>query len=511
MLSSLPSNWKFLLIFLTLILLFLCAFRSIDFATTDNSTEGRRESTENCAEVAKNGSTASNSSQSGIDECVKCEPCRDVIETLSSTEKYRNSHHNQLDSKNNDSIHHYHLEESDNSYANSHKSADNDKYCRRVINNCNYHQCTADCNNVNSSICARQQQHYHKSVESYCRCSKLKCYKYADAREFLFIVSKKQQKFNRQSNRATSISSHRDKTTSNRVCRECRIQFNSCSKLNGAGADWSTSTAHIEKQSDDRFVCDKHLTSIDVASADLHKSVDRNLIDFGTHSDVIKNCKSIKKCVCEHKSKDYIDGVDRCSEIILRVRRINRKLIKQPQKTIDEKSACDEVSNDDDSELKKKLLKKSERDEKLCVKDNRKVQATTSFSFDWPRTIESSILNLVNRLLQCIALFYVAIQCRKHCFKSSSRDKKEPTMFLMRSMKLKERLAVGFGVSLVLFTLLLVIDLQMDLGMSKSNYIPANYHGRVKYIQDEDVGGVFKEFQRKFLQKRWVTLPGLWW
>lgn len=69
-------------------------------------------------------------------------------------------------------------------------------------------------------------------------------------------------------------------------------------------------------------------------------------------------------------------------------------------------------------------------------------------------------------------------------------------------MKLKERLAVGFGVSLVLFTLLLVIDLQMDLGMSKSNYVPANYHGRVKYIQDEDKTGVFKEFQRKFLQKR---------
>jgi hypothetical protein len=75
-------------------------------------------------------------------------------------------------------------------------------------------------------------------------------------------------------------------------------------------------------------------------------------------------------------------------------------------------------------------------------------------------------------------------------------------MYLMRSMKLKERLAVGLGVSMVLFTLLLVIDLQMDLGMAKkSNSNPANYHDRVKYVQDDDKTGVFKDFQRKFLQK----------
>ena len=75
-------------------------------------------------------------------------------------------------------------------------------------------------------------------------------------------------------------------------------------------------------------------------------------------------------------------------------------------------------------------------------------------------------------------------------------------MYFLRSMKLKERLAVGLGVSLVLFTLLLVIDLQLDLGMSKNGFVPANYHGRVKYVKDEDKSGVFKEFKRKFLQKR---------
>lgn len=75
-------------------------------------------------------------------------------------------------------------------------------------------------------------------------------------------------------------------------------------------------------------------------------------------------------------------------------------------------------------------------------------------------------------------------------------------MYLLRSMKLKERLAVGLGAALVLFTLLLVIDLQMDLGVAKSNFPSTGYHGRYKYIQDEDKTGVFKEFQRKFLEKR---------
>lgn len=75
---------------------------------------------------------------------------------------------------------------------------------------------------------------------------------------------------------------------------------------------------------------------------------------------------------------------------------------------------------------------------------------------------------------------------------------------LLRSMKLKERLAVGLGVSLVLFTLLLVVDLQMDLGVSKGHLVPS--HGRVKYVKDEDKNGVFRDFKRKFLQKRFVTL-----
>lgn len=84
-------------------------------------------------------------------------------------------------------------------------------------------------------------------------------------------------------------------------------------------------------------------------------------------------------------------------------------------------------------------------------------------------------------------------------FLKYSRDMK---MYLLRSMKLKERVAVGLGAALVLFTLLLVIDLQMDLGVAKSNFPATGAHGRFKYIQDEDKTGVFKEFQRKFLEKR---------
>jgi hypothetical protein len=80
-------------------------------------------------------------------------------------------------------------------------------------------------------------------------------------------------------------------------------------------------------------------------------------------------------------------------------------------------------------------------------------------------------------------------------------DKVEKSTKIMwlRSMKLKERLAVGFGVSLVLFTLLLIVDLQMDLGVATNHLVPS--HARVKYVQDEDTNGVFRDFKRKFLQK----------
>ncbi|KAF5302508.1 hypothetical protein FQR65_LT00880 [Abscondita terminalis] len=67
-------------------------------------------------------------------------------------------------------------------------------------------------------------------------------------------------------------------------------------------------------------------------------------------------------------------------------------------------------------------------------------------------------------------------------------------------LKLKERLVVGFSIAAVLFTLLLVVDLQMDFGLSGHHVVPS--HGRVKYINDVDgPGGAYNSFKKRFLQK----------
>jgi hypothetical protein len=222
-----------------------------------------------------------------------------------------------------------------------------------------------------------------------------------------------------------------------------RQKNTNCAKLVAETLTWPTSA-----DCDDHFVCDKRSACID--------SEDRsvNLTLNGTRVD---------------ESEARSDG-----DFVLRVRRIGRKLVSS------------RTSDDSDVNDKKIIGKKIRRKVNECATPTISKKAnpivTTTFDFFY-------------KFIQCIAL-QVAIKFTNYF--SYISDK----MYLMRSMKLKERLAVGFGVSLVLFTLLLVIDLQMDLGMSKSNYESANYHGRVKYVQDNDVGGVFKEFQRKFLQKR---------
>ena len=86
--------------------------------------------------------------------------------------------------------------------------------------------------------------------------------------------------------------------------------------------------------------------------------------------------------------------------------------------------------------------------------------------------------------------------------KCRSKVISELKMFLLRSKKLKERLAVGLGVTLVLCTLLLVIDLQLDLGVSRGEFIPS--HARIKYTNDVDKSGIYNEFHRKYLAKRWA-------
>lgn len=70
-------------------------------------------------------------------------------------------------------------------------------------------------------------------------------------------------------------------------------------------------------------------------------------------------------------------------------------------------------------------------------------------------------------------------------------------MALIRAMKLKERLAVGLGISLVLITILLIADLQMDMRMSKGHFV-LPMHAKIAPGNDTDRNGVFSAFKRKF-------------
>lgn len=80
-----------------------------------------------------------------------------------------------------------------------------------------------------------------------------------------------------------------------------------------------------------------------------------------------------------------------------------------------------------------------------------------------------------------------------------SGPQRKETMF-KGGLKLKERFVVGASVAAVLFTLLLVVDLQMDLGMSGTHVVPS--HGRVKYVSQEDgPGSAYNSFRKRFLQK----------
>ncbi|KAL3272813.1 hypothetical protein HHI36_014273 [Cryptolaemus montrouzieri] len=67
-------------------------------------------------------------------------------------------------------------------------------------------------------------------------------------------------------------------------------------------------------------------------------------------------------------------------------------------------------------------------------------------------------------------------------------------------LKLKERFVLGLSVVAVLFTLLLVIDIQMDYGYSGAYIVPS--HGRVRYVQKEDgPQAAYNSFRKRFLQK----------
>lgn len=60
------------------------------------------------------------------------------------------------------------------------------------------------------------------------------------------------------------------------------------------------------------------------------------------------------------------------------------------------------------------------------------------------------------------------------------------------AMKLKERILVGVSAATVLLTLLLVLDLQLDLGVSGRHLLPS--HGRVRLAPPS-------VFRRRFLER----------
>lgn len=70
----------------------------------------------------------------------------------------------------------------------------------------------------------------------------------------------------------------------------------------------------------------------------------------------------------------------------------------------------------------------------------------------------------------------------------------------MKKMRMKERLVVCFSVIAVLFTFLLIMDIQMDLGISRKHLVPS--YGRVRHVVNpEGPDAAYNSFRNRLLQK----------
>ncbi|XP_037964700.2 extracellular serine/threonine protein CG31145 isoform X3 [Plutella xylostella] len=101
------------------------------------------------------------------------------------------------------------------------------------------------------------------------------------------------------------------------------------------------------------------------------------------------------------------------------------------------------------------------------------------------------------------ALYYFSglglCACDGQCPRGRRVSRARPEPAAMLNMKLKERLALALSAGAVLFTLMLVVDLQMDYGYTARR---APLHGRVRLGDDTDRGrGAYLEFRKRFLQK----------
>lgn len=66
----------------------------------------------------------------------------------------------------------------------------------------------------------------------------------------------------------------------------------------------------------------------------------------------------------------------------------------------------------------------------------------------------------------------------------------------LRMIRIKEKIIFAFSAFAILFTVLLVMDLQMDLGYSGHHLVPS--HGRVKMNDDQYRDTVYNNFRRRF-------------
>lgn len=86
--------------------------------------------------------------------------------------------------------------------------------------------------------------------------------------------------------------------------------------------------------------------------------------------------------------------------------------------------------------------------------------------------------------------------CIKYRASKSTDSKMKMTI---RIIRIRDKLMLGLSAFVILFTLLLVMDLQMDLGYSGHHLVPS--HGRVRIGDDPNVETVYTGFRRKFLQR----------
>lgn len=69
----------------------------------------------------------------------------------------------------------------------------------------------------------------------------------------------------------------------------------------------------------------------------------------------------------------------------------------------------------------------------------------------------------------------------------------------VRLIRIRDRFVLALSAFAILFTLLLVMDLQMDLGYSGHHLVAS--HGRIKLGDQPDADTVYNNFRRKFLQR----------